>query len=209
MQIESWLAFCSIALVATATPGPAALLVTTNSLMVGFKKSLITILGNVTGLLLMSAFSVLGLSAVVLHSAVAFTIIKILGAIYLVYMGVKLWKNGITPVQSESSGKTHVSIISLYFQGLLVALTNPKAIIFTTALFPQFVVVSEPLLPQFSLLVASFMTLSFLCLSTYSLLAQRAKGVGRKASNSLLLGKVFGSTFIGAGCFLAATQSNR
>lgn len=208
MHIGSWLTFCTIALVATATPGPAALLVTTNSLMVGFKKSLITILGNITGLFFMSGFSVLGLSALVLHSAIAFTIIKIIGACYLIYIGVNLWKNGITPVQVVNTNKSSTTAAKLYLQGFFVALTNPKAIVFTTALFPQFVVISEPLLPQFSILVVSFMILSFFCLSAYSFAVDKAKGVRNVFSNTYL-GKAFGTVFIGAGCYLAAAQSSR
>lgn len=206
MQIESWLAFCSIALLATATPGPATLLVSTNSLRFGFRKSLITVLGNISGLLLMSSFSVLGLSAVVLNSSIAFTILKVAGAIYLIYMGVNLWIKGITPMELKQTKKGKKHNISLYFQGILVSITNPKAIVFTTALFPQFIVVSEPLLPQFSVLVLSFMCSSFVCLSTYSYLAQRAKNKTSKLFSGTVAGKVFGSTFIGAGCILASAS---
>lgn len=77
-----------------------------------------------------------------LHSAVTFTLIKILGAIYLISIGVKLWRNGTIPVQLESPKKANITAISLYFQGLLVSLTNPKAIVFTIALFPHVVVIS-------------------------------------------------------------------
>ncbi|WP_444938784.1 LysE family translocator [Microbulbifer sp. JMSA002] len=206
MQIESWLAFCSIALLATATPGPATLLVSTNSLMYGFKKSLITVLGNISGLLLMSSFSVLGLSAIVLNSAIAFTVLKIAGAIYLIYMGVNLWRKGITPMELKQTKKGKKHTISLYFQGILVSVTNPKAIVFTTALFPQFIVVSESLLPQFTVLVLSFMCSSFVCLSTYSYLARRAKNKTAKIFSGPIAGKVFGSTFIGAGCILASAS---
>lgn len=206
MQIESWLAFCSIALLATATPGPATLLVSTNSLMFGFRKSLITVLGNISGLLLMSSFSVLGLSAVVLNSSIAFTVLKVAGAIYLIYMGVNLWRKGIAPMELKQAKKGKKHNISLYFQGILVSITNPKAIVFTTALFPQFIVVSEPLLPQFTVLVLSFMFSSLVCLSTYSYLAQRAKNKTSKLFSGTLAGKVFGSTFIGAGCILASAS---
>ena len=206
MTFESWLAFCSIALLATATPGPAVLLVSVNSLAVGFKNSLVTVLGNISGLFLMSVFSVLGLSAVVLHSTIAFTTIKVLGAAYLIYMGLKLWKNGIRNIEVQEIVKVKSNAFSLYSQGVFVALTNPKAIVFTTALFPQFIVVSEPLLQQFSLLVISFMALSFSCLSAYALLAQRAKSGTKRIVSDKALGKIFGSSFIGAGCFLAATS---
>ena len=76
MDIQQWLLFISIALVATATPGPAVLLVSTHSLSYGWHNSIVTILGNVSGLLVMSALSVAGLSVVVLNSAVLFFIVK-------------------------------------------------------------------------------------------------------------------------------------
>ncbi|MEZ9200401.1 LysE family translocator [Shewanella sp. 10N.286.54.B9] len=206
MQFENWFMFCSIALLATATPGPAALVVSINSLSFGFKKSLITILGNVTGLFIMSTFSVLGLSAVVLHSTMAFTVIKIFGAAYLVYLGFKLWVNGVGNIEVGSTKTAKCSSLNLYTQGVLVALTNPKAVIFTTALFPQFIVANDPLMYQFSILVLSFMLLSFFCLSSYALVAQRAKSRTINTQVQNLLGKIFGTTFIGAGCMLAATS---
>ncbi|MGL1957847.1 MAG: LysE family translocator [Colwellia sp.] len=206
MQFENWFMFCSIALLATATPGPAALLVSINSLSFGFKKSLVTVLGNVTGLFIMSTFSVLGLSAVVLHSTVAFTVIKIYGAVYLVYLGFKFWVNGIGNIEIGLTKKAKGSSLSLYTQGVLVAFTNPKAVIFTTALFPQFIVVADPLIFQFSILVLSFMLLSFICLSSYALVAQCAKARTMNTRVQKLLGKTFGATFIGAGCILATTS---
>ncbi len=198
--------FCSIALLATATPGPAALLVSINSVSFGFKKSLVTVLGNVTGLFIMSTFSVLGLSAVVLHSTMAFTVIKIFGAVYLAYLGFKLWINGIGNIEVDSTKKVKGSPLSLYTQGVLIALTNPKAVVFTTALFPQFIVTAEPLVFQFTILVLSFMLLSFICLSTYALLAQRAKARTMNTRVQKILGKIFGVTFFGAGCILATTS---
>jgi threonine/homoserine/homoserine lactone efflux protein len=206
VQFENWLLFCSIALLATAIPGPAALLVSINSLSFGFRKSLITVLGNVTGLFIMSTFSVLGLSAVVLNSIMAFTVIKIFGAAYLVYLGFKLWVNGVGNIKVSSTRKLKGSPLSLYIQGVLVSLTNPKAVVFTTALFPQFIVASDPLMFQFSILVLSFMLLSFICLSSYALLAQRAKSRTMNTRLQKLLGKIFGATFIGAGCILATTS---
>ena len=206
MEFETWLSFCSIALLATATPGPAVLLVSIHSLSFGFRMSLATVLGNVTALLIMSAVSVLGLTALVVYSAFSFTLVKIIGAGYLVYLGVKLWKSGIhfepPTVNRDSRGK----LVALYGQGLLVALTNPKAIVFTTALFPQFIVTSEPLMPQFSVLIVTFMALSFVCLTTYSVLANRTKIKFSGRLSSRLLGKLFGGTFIGAGFFLASTS---
>lgn len=206
MQFESWFMFCSIALLATATPGPAALLVSINSLSFGFKKSLATVLGNVTGLFIMSTLSVLGLSTIVLHSTIAFTVVKLFGAAYLAYLGFKLWRNGIGNIETGSIIESKVSTATLYKQGILISLTNPKAVIFTTALFPQFIVATEPLIFQFSVLVLSFMLLSFICLSSYAFVAQRAKARAMNTQAQQYLGKTFGATFIGAGCVLATSS---
>ena len=203
MHFETWLAFCSIAFIAAAIPGPAILLVSTHSLQFGTLRSLITVAGNVTGLFTMSACSILGLSALVMVSSTAFTVIKIIGALYLLYMGIKIWRSGVQLNDINDEKKAPFSAWSLYTQGLMISLTNPKAIIFTSALFPQFIVVSEPLLPQFLILVVTLMACSFLCLLSYSLLSQNLKTGTEKYVSGSILGKVFGSAFISAGGVLA------
>lgn len=219
MSFESWVAFCGIALLATTTPGPAALLVSVNSLAHGFLKSLFTVLGNASGLFIMSGCSVAGLSALVAHSAVAFTMLKMIGAFYLIYLGIKYWQTGLgsfkTPGEPAKTGEnrteSHVveatkSGFNLYLQGVVIALTNPKAIVFTTALFPQFIAPSAPLLPQFSLLVISFMALSCLCLSGYALIAHTTKDKSQNIIANKVSGKIAGATFFGAGCYLATSS---
>jgi len=203
MHFETWLAFCSIAFIAAAIPGPAILLVSTHSLQFGTLRSLITVAGNVTGLFTMSACSILGLSALVMVSSTAFTVVKIIGALYLLYMGIKIWRGGVQLNDINDEKKISFSTWRLYTQGLMISLTNPKAIIFTSALFPQFIVVSDPLLPQFLILVVTLMTCSFLCLLSYSLLSHNLKAGTKKYVSGNILGKVFGSAFIGAGGALA------
>ena len=205
MQLDSWLTFCSIAFIATATPGPAVLLVTTTSIQFGILRSLITIAGNVTGLFIMSACSVLGLSALVLYSSTAFTAIKILGACYLLYLGIKLWRNGINTNITINGGSKTSNVWNLYSHGLLIALTNPKAIAFTTALFPQFISVSKPLLPQFTILVVTFMAFSFSCLLFFSIISQKIKHNSKTLISGKVMGRIFGSIFIGASAVLATT----
>lgn len=206
MALESWLLFSSIALVATLTPGPAVLLVTTHSLQFGPMRSILTILGNISGLFIMSLASVLGLSTLIFLSSTVFTIVKTCGAVYLVYLGVKLWWHGIVdnrnPVMRSGSG----GILQLYSQGLFVALTNPKAIAFTTALFPQFITADQPLVGQFSLLVATFMSFSFLCLVAYAFAGHKAKQHGGAWVTGKLTGRVFGGIFVMAGLALAGAS---
>ncbi len=209
MEIESWLLFSSIALVATITPGPAVLLVTSHSISHGPGRTIFTILGNISGLFFMSLLSVLGLGAIVLTSATAFTCIRIIGACYLIYLGIKLWRNGFLKAASSkkiSSNGKRVSTLSLYLHGLMVALSNPKAIAFTTALFPQFIDHAAPLLPQFSVLVTTFMFYSFTCLFFYARLSAKTGTVALNSKRDGIISKIFATLFIGSGIGLAASS---
>ncbi|MCW8885913.1 MAG: LysE family translocator, partial [Motiliproteus sp.] len=145
MSFENWLLFCSIAFVATITPGPAILLVTSHSLSQGPLRAVATIMGNISGLFCMSLGSVLGLSTLILYSTTAFTVVKIVGALYLIYLGVRLWRQGFRFDGKARAEGRKTPLLGLYAQGLMVSLTNPKAIAFTTALFPQFIDTGAPL----------------------------------------------------------------
>ena len=207
MDLHTWGLFASIALMATLTPGPAVLLATSHSATHGFTSALVAILGHVSGLFIMSALSVLGLSAILLSSELAFTAVRLIGAAYLIYLGVRLWRGGRSAhADGAVAAVTRALPHQAYLKGLGVALSNPKAIAFTTALFPQFISPERDLLPQFLLLVATFMTLSFSCLAGYAYagarLRQRWSGGAGK-----LLGRLFGSAFVAAGELLAGAGS--
>lgn len=211
MNYDSWLLFASIAFMATITPGPAILLVTTHSVTFGTRYSVVTMLGNISGLFVMSLLSVMGLSAIILHSAPVFFAVKMVGAAYLVFLGVKLWRNGFglerirNQEQSEVSARPKLS--KLYVNGLFVALSNPKAIAFTTALFPQFIHPDQPMVMQFTILIVTFMFLSFACLWAYAYMAAETKSRSSHIKLPGVMSKVFGGAFIGSGVFLAtATQ---
>ncbi len=208
MNLQNLLLFLSITLMATITPGPAIMLVSVNSIRYGIKNSVWTIMGNISGLFIMSLLAVLGLSTIILYSAPVFISVKIIGALYLIYLGFKLWSQGFNSAikNPQSSGKNLVTPLprKLFFQGLLIALSNPKAIAFTTALFPQFIDSTQPLTMQFLILVSIFMLLSFSSLLGYAMLANKAQkqSVSKHGLQSIV-GKLFGSIFIGSGIALA------
>ncbi|TMP37077.1 LysE family translocator [Pseudoalteromonas rubra] len=194
MEIANWLAFLSIAVVATITPGPAVFLVVSHSVTAGWRQASYTIVGNVTGLFVMSLCSVLGVSAIIVSSSLLFSVVKVLGAAYLLYLGLRLWRKGLAYPNAKNTQKSEKS----YFgQGILISLTNPKAIVFTTALFPQFVMADQPLAPQFMILVSTLLICSFICLSCY---AKWGEKVTNKLSDKVLsaMSRCIGLTFIGA-----------
>ncbi|AZZ97406.1 LysE family translocator [Pseudoalteromonas sp. R3] len=195
MEIANWLAFLSIAVAATITPGPAVFLVISHSMTAGWRQATYTILGNVTGLFVMSLCSVLGVSAIIVGSSMLFSIIKVLGAVYLLYMGIRLWRKGL--VYRQAGLQQRKSDTSYFGQGIVICLTNPKAIVFTTALFPQFVTVNQPLAPQFMVLVSTLLICSFVCLSLY---AKWGEEITNKLSGKILavISRCLGLTFMGA-----------
>jgi threonine/homoserine/homoserine lactone efflux protein len=153
----------------------------------------------------------MGLSAIILHSASIFLAVKLIGAGYLIFLGLKLWKNGfgLEAIQTVENGnlQRRPSITKLYANGLLVALSNPKAIAFTTALFPQFIQPDQSMTQQFSILIVTFMFLSFICLYGYAIMAEGTKKRSAQIKLPGIMSKVFGCAFIGSGVFLAtATQ---
>ena len=206
MNFDSWLLFTSIALIATITPGPAILLVSTHSVTFGTKYSIATMVGNVTGLFILSLLSVMGLSAIILHSAPVFFLLKVVGAGYLIYLGVKLWVQGFgldsIRAGGVGGGQSRPRIMKLYFNGLFVALSNPKAIAFTSALFPQFIHPEHSMTQQFIILIATFMFLSFVCLLAYAVMAAETKNRSARIKLPVMMSKIFGCAFVGSGFFL-------
>lgn len=206
MTFESWLLFSSIALAATLSPGPAVLLVTSHSLRYGKHRAVFTILGNITGLFVMSLLSVLGVGTLLLYSTAAFNLIKWIGALYLVWLGIGLWRKGLFAGGEGGKPIADCRNISLYRQGLMIALTNPKAIAFTTALFPQFIYTDEPLTSQFLILVITFMLFSFCCLAGYAFLTDSVKTRTSPLLSGKSTGRLFGTVFILAGAALASSS---
>ena len=197
MEFSTWLLFLSIALVAIISPGPAVLLSVTNSLTHGFTKSVFSSLGNITGIFVVSSAAAFGLGAVLHASTLLFTTLKSFGAIYLIYLGIRQWKSKHNIFEkSIETSKYSQGKSKSFVQGLLVAISNPKAILFFTALFPQFIDLSKPIMIQFTILTTTFMFFSFLVLVMYALSAHSAKGWFAKGDRALWLNRISGTIFI-------------
>ena len=205
MDSHSILAFTLVAAIAIASPGPATLMAINNSLAHGQRSAIWSSLGNASGLFCLSAAAMLGLGALLASSEMLFNAVKIIGAGYLFYLGVKqLLKKGPMLAQGidGEAGKARPTRSKLYKSAFLTAVTNPKATMFFTALFPQFIDQNAALLPQFLILTAIFMALSVSSLSVYAALASRAKGVLTRPALSRWVSRVVGTTFIGFGAVI-------
>lgn len=198
MDSHSLFAFTLVAAIAIASPGPATLMAINNSLAHGQRSAIWSSLGNGSGLFCLSAAAMLGLGALLASSEMLFNAVKILGAGYLFYLGARqLLKKSPMLAQGAAEGvaKVRPTPLKLYKSAFLTAVTNPKATMFFTALFPQFLI-----------LTGIFVALSLVSLSLYAALAARAKGVLTRPSLSRWVSRVVGTTFIGFGAAILAMR---
>lgn len=203
MEISEWLLFVVVASVAIMSPGPAVLVAMRNSLNGGARRVMVSSLGNIVGLVCVAGLATLGLGAVLHTAEWLFSLIKVLGAAYLVYLGIRQWR-AETPLLSAASvtAQRGWSRWRTFLEGYLVAISNPKAILFFSALFPQFIVPESALVPQFALLIATFIMMSFMTLVGYGLLARRLVSQLRSPRWTRYIQRLMGSLFIGLGISL-------
>ena len=160
------------------TPGPAILLAMRNGARQGVVASLWSTLGNMLGLLVVSAAAAWGVGLFLLASAHAMTALRLAGAAYLAYLGLRLLVQGrhTGPPDAGAHDAGPVQAFALAKEGFLVATSNPKSILFFTAFFPQFIRADQALIPQFMGLTAIFVILSGATLTGYAAIASRVRG---------------------------------
>jgi threonine/homoserine/homoserine lactone efflux protein len=201
--------YLALVIVTTSSPGPAVLFITTNATLHGWKKAVFAALGNIFGLFCLGVIAVTGLGTILKASEIIFNFVKFAGAAYLIYLGLKMifQKSSDLVVINNQLTPKNISSQKIFFRALGVALSNPKAIVFLTALFPQFVNTNGPLVPQFCILISTLMFFSFFFLMLYALLAYKAKNWLKKPTRIKAVNRTGGTIFIGFGLILA-TSSN-
>jgi RhtB (resistance to homoserine/threonine) family protein len=204
--VHLW-AFVGIAALVIVAPGPDTVVVTKNALLHGRRAALATSLGVNTGLLIWTLAAALGVAAVVRESAVAFTVLKLVGAVYLVWLGFQALRAAprhAAPDALHTTGQNpRVGALLGYRQGLLSNLGNPKIAVFFTGLLPQFVSPGKPVLEPFLLLGGLFVLMTVVWLCGYALVAARASALlGRPRVRAALDG-VTGVVLAGLGVRLA------
>lgn len=202
--MDNYLIYVGIATATILLPGPAVMLTVNNAIQRGVLKSFAGILGVALAILLVAIVSATSLGVILANSVIAFTVIKMLGAVYLVYLGIKMWR---TKEGAQIRSNLHeVSYLKCFIEGFLVSLSNPKAVVFFMSIFPQFINLSQEYRPQFIGLAVTFSLLVVVIHSVYAIFSSIAKSRLSSARGNAALNKVSGGVFVGFGIGLAASS---
>lgn len=204
MSFEHWFAFAAASAVLLAIPGPTILLVISYALGHGRKIAGATVAGVALGDFTAMTASMLGLGALLATSAAVFTVLKWIGAAYLVWLGIKLWR---APVGNDSGSTVETSPaerpLRIFIHTYAVTALNPKSILFFVAFLPQFLDLSRPLFAQMAIFETTFLILATINAALYAWLAAAAGSTIRKPNIRRIVNRLGGSLLIGAG-FLTA-----
>ncbi len=206
MDFEIWLAFVAASTALLMIPGPTVLLVLSYAISQGRRVALATAAGVALGDLVAMSASLAGLGALVLASATLFTALKWIGAVYLVYLGVKLFKSASTARLGDLDQVAETRAFSVFGHAAAVTALNPKSIAFFIAFVPQFVVIDRPLLPQFAILVATFVGLATLNALAYAVLADRLRARIARPSVLAWVSRIGGGALVAMGIATAAVK---
>ena len=205
MTLSTWLLYIAAVLVLTVTPGPSVLMCISTSVNLGTRKAMIASFGSTTAIVGIMALSALGLGAALAASETLFTALKFLGAIYLVYLGISSLLSSTSEIAVSGSVESSTPA-RLFAQGFLVGASNPKALLFFGALFPQFINPSAPQAPQFLVLGVTFVFIELLWLTIYALSASKAKRWLQQPRRAKLFNRATGVVFLLAAGVLASSK---
>jgi threonine/homoserine/homoserine lactone efflux protein len=205
MSLQTWWLYVVVTFVISATPGPNMLFIMSTSARHGLRAAIAAMAGCLTALLAMMAVSAAGMGALLQAAPTVFDGLRWAGAAYLAYLGVRTWRAPVSEDGPAADGQVaHKSERSLYMQALLVAASNPKAILFAAAFLPQFIRADQAVLPQFSILLATFAVIEVSWYAVYAASGQRLAVYLRRAQVLKTFHRVTGGVFIGFAGAMAA-----
>ena len=207
MDLHSWYLFTTVAFLTIISPGPAILLAINNGLMHNMRGVAVSSLANILGLFCLSSISMLGLGAILQTSSTLFLIMKVMGASYLIYMGIKQFRNLSNVFDGNNGVKIEKNSWKVFRKGFLVSVTNPKPIVFFTAIFPIFLNPSAALMPQFFTMTFTFMLLSFATLMSFAHFAKYFKFWFSNEKRARIFNRISGSIFVMLGLGLLRVEN--
>ena len=203
MELHIYLAFVVATAIMIALPGPSVLLTVAHSISFGWRHALFTVAGATMGIAVQLTVAAIGLTSLLNVVAEAFEWLRWAGAAYLVYLGIKQWRNASKPLEFDTST---VSKKNLFVQGVVITIPNPKSLIFIAAFLPQFIDTARPLGLQLAFIVPTFLVITFTVTSVWALIAGNVRGFlqSRRAFRSVF--RTAGGMMIVAGMGLALAR---
>lgn len=203
MEFSTWLTFFAASWAISISPGPGAIASMSAGLNHGFKYGYVTIFGLVLGIWSQLLIVGVGLGALMATSSMAFTVVKWLGVAYLVWLGIQQWRAPARPMVAVSDSGEVVTQRSLILKAWMINVVNPKGTVFLLAVVPQFINLSQPLLPQYLIIGATLAFTDMVVMAGYTALAARVLGALKEPRHIRAMNRTFGSLFVLAGSLLA------
>lgn len=201
MSLETWLAFAAASAVVVAIPGSTILLVVSYALSHGRRIAFATVAGVTLGDFTAMTGSMLGLGALLATSATLFTVLKWIGAAYLIYLGIKLWCAPVSEERGETPDAPAATLRPgrIFLHTYAVTALNPKTIVFFVAFLPQFMNRSSPLLPQMVILEVTFLVIATVNAALYAFMASAIRSRIGNPTVQHVINRTGGTLMIGAG----------
>lgn len=205
MTLTNYLLYLAAVALLVLSPGPTMLTCMTTAVNHGPRKALASASGSVSAVLGVMLLSALGLGALLAASEVAFTVAKVVGAAYLIWLGIKTFRSNAAALQANAEG-TETARRSFFIRGFLVGASNPKALLFFAAFFPQFLNPAAAFAPQFAILALTFVAFELSVLTLCSLGVSRIAPLLRSSKAVRWVNRVSGGLFTLMGGLLLLTR---
>ncbi|ODS23991.1 hypothetical protein AB835_06180 [Candidatus Endobugula sertula] len=208
MDIAVWITYIGVIAALIAFPGPSSLLITLHGYQYGLRRSNVTIAANTLGSFLLMFLSVLGLGLILSSSEFVFQIAKYIGAVFLIYIGVKTWRQSASSASLfDIKGDVPLeSAAAMFSKGFLTGVSNPKDLIFFAALFPAFLNQEAPLILQFAVLVTTWLVVDYSIKLLYAVSGRALREKFSQASFAEKFNKITGGLFVCIGLALAGAN---
>lgn len=223
MTLSTWWLFLAMTFVVSATPGPNMLLVMSTSARHGVRAAVLAMAGCMTALLIMMSLSAAGLGALLQSFPAVFDALRLTGAAYLAWLGIQCWRSPVQdatdapptadthsgPAPAHANAQPQPPMLApggVYRQGFLVAASNPKAILFAAAFFPQFIAPELPKLPQFTILLTTFTVVEVAWYFVYAISGQRLSVYLQRAHVMRAFNRLTGGVFVGFAGLMALAR---
>lgn len=204
MSLELWIAFTLASAALLAEPGPTVMLVVSYALGRGRATAWATVPGVTLGHFTAMTVSLLGAGAVIAASAILFTVLKLLGAAYLIWLGIQLWR--ADPTLEETAHTDGADTKRMFWNACIVTALNPKSIAFFIAFVPKFVDPAAPVFAQFVVMEATFLALTAVNVAVWAVLAGQMRAQFKKTSVLRLTNRIGAGFLIAAGLLTAAMR---